>query len=142
MNTTTTRRSIFAIALMTLLAVTGLAGCFGKKLTFGKGEVYYKDPVTEAEATKLGKFLKDEVKFFDDTTEKSVQLIKEGDTYKVRFVVKDGAEKEADALTGFGMVGQGIAAEVLPGSKVQIELCDSNLKTVKALDPVAPVASH
>jgi len=36
-----------------------LAGCqsFGKKLEFNKGELYYTDSVTEAEANKLGEYL-------------------------------------------------------------------------------------
>lgn len=134
------RRSAVALMFAALLAVTGLAGCYGKKLTFGKGEVFYKDPVTEAEATKLGNFLKDEVKYFDDTNQKSVQVVKEGDTYVVKFVVKEGSEKDNDVVAAFGMVGAGISSEVFGGAKVQVDLADTSLKTLKSLPAAA--ASH
>ena len=133
-----TRRSILAFAVM-LVAVVGLAGCFGKKLSFGKGEVYYKDPVTEAEATKLGNFLKTE-QYFDDTTQKSVQLLKENDVFIVKFVVIEGAEKQEDAVNAFGIFAKQISKDVFGGGKVQVELTDSNLKTVKSI-PLAAASN-
>jgi hypothetical protein len=130
-----TRRSMLGLGLTGAL-LTLVPGCnpYGEKLTFGKGEVFYKEPVKKEEAEKLGKFLKDEVEFFDDTTQRSVQLLKDGSTYKVRFVVKEGVEKEDNTKAIFELMASGMSAAVFDGAPVQVELCNDRLETVKALD--------
>lgn len=132
---TFSRRSILALPLVAV-APLGLLGCEspGKKLTFGKGEVYYKDPVTEAQAKKLGDFLKGEVEYFNDSDERSVQVIKDGGTFVVRFVVKDGAENDEKALVGFKALTIAFSSMVFEGAMTRVELTNDRLKTMKALD--------
>jgi hypothetical protein len=67
--------------ILSLLVAVALSACtnYGKKVTIdgSKGEVYYKgDGVTEADAKKLGTYLKDVIKYFNDEKKQSVQLTK------------------------------------------------------------------
>lgn len=103
---------------------------YGKKLTFGKGEVYYKN-VEEATAQKLGDWLK-EFTYFDDTNTKSVQLDKKDDTYLVRFVV-DESKLTEDITYGFEIIGYMIREEVLDGKPTIVELCNNTFKTFKSI---------
>ena len=77
------------ILLLLLPLALVLASCnnYGKKITIGKNEVYYKgDGVTESDAKKLGDFLK-KADYFDDSVTKSVQITKQNNAFVVRFVV-------------------------------------------------------
>ncbi|UPT66640.1 MAG: hypothetical protein M0D57_19685 [Sphingobacteriales bacterium JAD_PAG50586_3] len=66
------------IALIFLAALI-LSSCsdYGKKLEYGKGELYYTERVTETEAKNLGKYLSD-VKMFPEGKEVSYLIDKEG----------------------------------------------------------------
>lgn len=72
------RLSILAIPFLAV-APLGLLACdaHGKELTFGKSEVS-KEPVTEAQAKKLGEVLKTEIAYLNDTDERSAQVIEDG----------------------------------------------------------------
>lgn len=124
----------FFAVLLVLLAVGGLAACnkHGKKLTFKKGEVYYKPPVTKAEASKLGEFLVKQ-RYFDNSTRKSVQLLKSGSTYQVRFVVKKSILDKPKVVRSFKAIGAFVSGEVLNNAPVEVHFCDKNLKTFKNL---------
>lgn len=126
---------LFAI-LIALLTVSGLVACnkHGRKLTFKKGEIFYKSPVTKAEATKLGNFLVN-MKYFNDRHRTSVQLRKVGDTYEVRFVVKPSVVDDPSAITGFQSIGALVSGEVFGNAPVEVHFCDKNLKTLKTLGP-------
>jgi len=126
---------LFAI-LLGLLTVSGLVACnkHGRKLTFKKGEVFYKSPATKAEATELGDFLV-KMKYFDDTTRKSVQLLKVGDRYQVRFVVKESVVEKPSVVLGFQSIGNLVSGEVFAGASVEVHLCDKKLETIKTLGP-------
>jgi hypothetical protein len=120
--------------LLVLLTISGLAACnkHGKKLTFKKGEVYYKAPVTKAQASKLGTFLVKQ-RYFDNTTRKSVQLLKVGSAYQVRFVVKKSVLDKPKVVTSFKAIGAFVSGEVLQNASVEVHFCDKNLKTFKNL---------
>lgn len=126
----------FSAILLALLAVSGLLACnkHGKKLTFKKGEIYYKPPVTEAEAKKLGNFL---VKrgYFDNTRRKSVQLLKVESKYQVRFVVKKSVLDQPRLLNSLSGMGSLASGEVFNNAPVVVHLCDKMLKTFKRLGP-------
>lgn len=119
------------IALLALALV--LAGCtnYGTKLEFNKGELYYTDKVTEAEAQKLGKFLVDASFFNGD--EKSVQLTKEGETYQVRYPIKEGFEKDANYEKTAAFFGAALSKELFDNKPVEIHMTDDALKTIKVV---------
>jgi hypothetical protein len=125
------------VILLGLLAVSGLLACdrYGKKLTFKKGEVYYKPPVTKAEAYKLGNLL---VKrgYFDNTRPKSVQILKVGSTYQVRFVVKKAILGKPRLINSLEAMGALASGEVFNNAAVEVHLCDEKLKTYKTLGPI------
>lgn len=68
------------LMLIILIPIIGilLQSCdnYGEKLEFGKGELYYKAPVSKELANKLGNFLV-ESGFFGNENPVSVQLLKE-----------------------------------------------------------------
>jgi len=117
-----------------LLAVSGLVACktHGKKLTFKKGEVFYKKPVTKAEATKLGNFLVG-LTYLNDRHRTSVQLLKVDGTYQIRFVVKGAVPDDPKVLLGFKSIGPQASGELFGGASVEIHLCNKKLKTLKSL---------
>ena len=122
-------------AIFAVLAGMACAACkgHGKKLTFGKGEIYYKDGVTKAEATKVGKYLR-KTGYFDDKKAKSVQVLKSGDTYQVKFVVKDPKGMKKEMKDQFRVLGGMISNYALNGAKLEVHLCDRRLKTKDKLE--------
>lgn len=120
--------------LLLALVTTGLiAGCenYGTKLTFAKGEVYYTENVNEREAQRLGNFLLAQ-NYFDDVREKTVQVTKSGDTYKVRMVINQDSMKAHPEYEGMLAPLTGvISRDVFSGAPTDIELCDASLTTIK-----------
>jgi hypothetical protein len=119
------------IAACLLLGLLAACNNYGTKLTYKKGELYYTSSVNESDAKKLGDFL--DKNYFTDDKEATVQLNKEGDTYQVKFVVKDGAEKDQTIVDNFHQFGAQISKEVFKDQKVEIHLTDNTLKTVKVV---------
>ncbi|HEV7783514.1 MAG TPA: membrane lipoprotein lipid attachment site-containing protein [Chitinophagaceae bacterium] len=121
--------------LFGLLLVTVFAGCsnYGKKVPIEgtKGEILYKgDGVTERDAQKLGKFLKEQ-EYFDNVTAKSVQLLKtkDGDGYDLHFVVDEKKVKETEGVENtFRLIGATISENVFGGKPVNVFLSDEKLK--------------
>src|SRR5689334_16809799 len=122
-----------------VLAAVLVSSCsnHGKKVKIEgtKGEVFYKgDGVTERDAEKLGKYLKQE-DYFDNSTDKSVQLMKRKDKgYEVHFVVDEKKIKETpgieDRFLDFGVL---ISKNVFNDEPVDIFLSDEHLKDFKTL---------
>jgi hypothetical protein len=120
---------LFVSLLISLVSCTD----FGDKIPFDESEVYYKVPVTQAEAQKLGDYLVKE-KFFDKNP-KSVQLLKEGDTYQFRMVAKEGVDKdEAYARIAETFVIQ-LSYALFEGKMVEFHICDDQFKTLRAIVP-------
>jgi hypothetical protein len=105
---------------------------YGRKLQFGKGELFYTQNVGEAEAKKLGTYLS-KSGFFDDEKEKSVQLDKSGDIYQVRLAMQKGAEEDSTILQGAKGYAIAIAKNVFDDKKVEIHLCDQYFETRKVI---------
>ena len=120
-----------------LLAITAtfLAACnnYGKKKTFGKGELYYTESVTNDEAEKAGALLK-KMGYLNDDRETSVQIDKADSIYKIRFVV-DEEFQETDTTLDFTFKTLGFlaSATVFNGKPVEIDLCDNRLTTKRTL---------
>jgi len=118
--------------------VFSLVACsnFGEKVSISgtKAEVYYKgDGVTEAEAIKVGDFLK-EVGFLSTDKAASIQLEKNGETYVVRFVYdKEYYEKTVGLESVFKMFGVKMSKELFDNKKVIIALADKYFKDYKSI---------
>lgn len=136
-----------AVLMLAVAMVAAILGCdsHGTRLEFNKGELYYKQPVTAAEANKLGNFLVQE-KFYDGNP-KTVQLTKNGDTYEFRMVVKPGMEKNEAYLKLCKLFVSELSQKVFSGAKVKVILCDPYLKTLDVIEeesaaaPPAPAAA-
>jgi ribosomal protein S16 len=100
---------------------------FGQKVEFGTSEVYYKPPVTEAEAREVGVFLSG-VGFFDPP--KTVQVLKQSKMYEVRFVLKEGAEANPEIVTEFTNMAGRLSRNVFGDAEVEVQLCDDRFKTI------------
>lgn len=123
-----------------LLVAVSLTACtnYGKKVTLDgtKGEVYYKgDGVTEADANKLCKYLKDDIKYFSADKKLSVQLMKAKDEgYDVRFVVDEKKLKETPGVEdAFVQIGAKMSIDLYDNKPVNIVFTDEHFKDIKTL---------
>lgn len=121
--------SIFALAITAFI----FSSCnnFGEKVEFKNLEVYYKDGASKEDAEKLGKYL--EPLFEKNTETVTFQLQKSDETYIVRFVVKDGYEKNPESIEQFQALQIAVSNEVFEGAAIDLNLCDENLETKKAI---------
>ncbi|MEO7983310.1 MAG: hypothetical protein ABI688_04435 [Bacteroidota bacterium] len=125
--------------MLGLLVVAALSACtnYGKKIKVEgtKGEVYYKgDGVTEADAKKLGSYLKEQ-EYFDDSSRKTVQLMKGKDGgYDVRFVTDQDKIKTTPGIEDrFVLFGAMMSKNVFDNQPVSIYLADTHMKDYKSL---------
>jgi hypothetical protein len=104
---------------------------FGKDVLIDgtKGEVFIKgDGVTEADAQRLGQQLR-KITFLNDTTHASVQLLKNGNGYIVRFVYdKHFYETTPDVVKNFNIIRSSISNDVFGGQNVDIRLADEKMQ--------------
>lgn len=126
MNSFRLSTSIFIV----ILFCVSLSSCdnYGSNLKFNNGDVYYKEGVEKVLVEKLGKYLQSSGYF--DGKEKSVQLIKEGKDYTVRFVVIEGADKDQKYLDIFKSFSPLLSYDVFSEGIVNIEMCDIKFKTL------------
>jgi hypothetical protein len=124
------RLTVFA-AICLLLATWGCKN-YGTKLEYGKGELFYTAAVTETEAKKLGEYL-EKGGYYKGDQRKSVQLDKQGDTYAVKFVVKEGLDKDEKLMGVFKTIANDISQTVFSGAKVDAHVCDDGLNTLKVV---------
>jgi ribosomal protein S16 len=122
----------FLLAAALVLPVSGCRN-YGTELTFNKGQLFYTDAVTEAEAKKLGQFLTD-IKYFDGR-EVSVQLNKTGATYEIRLVVKEGAKLTDQDRSSFQVIALRASRQVFAGAPVHVHVCDQHFKTLEVIKP-------
>jgi hypothetical protein len=119
-----------------LVLLTG-ATKYGAVLKVSQADLYYTTAVSKDEAQALGDYLVQ--KEFLDGRHLSVQLTKEGQTLQVRFPVKPGFEKDEAYVASVGVMGRELSQEVFHGTPTEVDLCDSELKTLRAV-PAARLA--
>lgn len=125
---TPTRMPWLYLATIALL-ISGCGSGKGTHFPSSKCDLYCTSSVSEAEATKLAKFLED-----DDWSQKSsVQLNKTGDTYEFRISVKKGLDNDQETIDTFKEFGLELSKEVFAGGKVDVHLCDDNLQTLRVV---------
>ena len=96
------------------------------KLAFGKSELYYTDPISEAEASGVGGQL---VSWFRDQ-EVSVHLGREQGVYALRFVIDPSHASDAGLLDDFSELTESVAGEALGGQDVVVHLCDGDFRSL------------
>jgi hypothetical protein len=124
------------LPVIILLSSCDLLNNYGEKVEIKNSEVYYKgDGVTEADAKRLGKYLL-EAGWFDEETERSVQLSKDDDTYVIRLVVKENKFDKKGKLNLWKFQSD-ISENAFKNKKVKVILADTKLNDVEELDPIA-----
>lgn len=106
---------------------------YGTKLQYDKTEVYYTDKVTETKAKSLGDYL-EETGFTEGDETKTVQITKDGDVYQLRMVVKESYLEDDEYAETVAYYAYCISKDVFDADKVEIHLCDENLKTLKVIE--------
>jgi hypothetical protein len=120
---------IMAVASMFLVACND----YGKKKTFGKGDLYYTENITESEADSALEFFK-EMKYLSDDKSTSMQIDKQNGIYKIRLVVGDEYQNTDTSLDNqFKLVSTLASMKVFDGKPVEVDLCDDQLETKRTL---------
>jgi hypothetical protein len=98
-------------------------------MMFGKGELYYSEPVTAAEANKVGAWLW-QSGYFSDDRGTSVHLSRKAGVFQLKFVINPSRQADPEVRAAFMDIGRGIAAEALDGHPTDMHLCDGNFTTL------------
>jgi hypothetical protein len=128
---------ILVVGAAGALAITVLSGLgvihypekegLGKRLVIGPDgpdaeEVFYTRSVSKAEAEAVGRFLR-KTGYFDGQSPKTVQIIREGDTYVLSVIVRDFAWHDAAFVEECRDIGRGLSREACAGTPVEVRLC-------------------
>ncbi|MHC4393080.1 MAG: hypothetical protein ACYS22_17445 [Planctomycetota bacterium] len=103
---------------------------FGKKLTFKNGELYYKKPVTEADARVLGETLAS-TGYFDENAR--VQLLKEGEVFQARFEIDEEKKDSPEVARTFTALSVFLGSSAFKDKNFEIHLTDQSLETLKTI---------
>jgi len=113
-----------------LILLTGATN-YGALLEVNHADLYYTRAVSQEEAQALGAFLVKAEVF--DGRHISIQLTREGQTTHVRFPVKEGFDRDETYIASIRALGYQISQNVFHGAPVEVDLCDQNLKTLRAV---------
>jgi hypothetical protein len=94
-------------------------------IEFGKCELYYSDPVTDAEANSVGNQLV-KAGYFNDGRAASVHIARENDAFQLKFVINPSYKDNPQIKAAFIELSRGIASDALGGRPVVLHLCDGN----------------
>jgi hypothetical protein len=97
-------------------------------MMFGKGELYYSEPVTATEAHAIGELIR-ESGFFNNDNSSSAHVCQEDGTYQLKFVINPSIINDTETKSVLIKLCRGIAAEALGSRPVVLHLCDENLRT-------------
>lgn len=117
-------------ALFVVIYLLGLN--HGTRLTFKQGELYYNEPVTQADARNIGEYLVQQ-QYFSDQKAVTVQLDQEQGRYRLGFVIDPARADDRLAVIQFGVMGSDIAREALGGKPIEVALYDEHLKLIKVV---------
>jgi hypothetical protein len=126
--------ALAALMLVIVPASIGWDTLAGHHVELGAGQkVTYEDAATEADARKLGAYLR-EAGFFDDSGQaRDVSVRKNGVKITVSFVLQDGAWDKPNIVEIFQGLRDRIAENVFPGVRVFVALCDDTLSVKKTI---------
>lgn len=123
----------FLLGLFIFISFT-VTACnnYGKKINYDKNELYYKGDATESEAKKLGDYLREGGKYFDQNTNFAVQLEKKEGNYTVRFVVDEKKLKSSAGLEeSYNAIREELSNHIFNNQAITVEITDGNFKTIK-----------
>lgn len=112
-----------------VIPVSGYGDRLGAELSYGGSDLFYREPVTKAEALRLKDYLS-KIGLFDGK-DKSLQIRRTGSTYEFRMVVKEGMTEDAELNDFCRQLSKDLSREVFNGAAVSIHLCDDNFKTIR-----------
>lgn len=117
-----------------ILSLTVLGCNSTPSLEFPGGIVYYEPPATSAEGEKLGDFFV-EFGYFGDLEggTRKVKLEKDEDSYRVRCMVRSGAEKEPEFVAAYTKLRRLLTGHVFEGAIVEVEMCDIFWRTLRLI---------
>ena len=98
-------------------------------MVFGKGELYYTEPVAAAEANAVGQMLM-QSGYFSDSRTVSVHIAREGGAYQLKFVINPSRIDDPAVKSAFIDLSRNIALEALNGRRALLHLCDGNFATL------------
>ena len=122
------------LGLMIIAAFTMMAcNSYSKKIAFGNNEVAYKGDATEADAQKLGRYLKEGDKYFSDSTHFSVEVEKKNGTYITRMVTNSQIVRSAADFNDeeYQFIAGEICNHVNDGKPVTLEITNEYFKPIK-----------
>ena len=105
-------------------------------MKFGKGELYYTEPVNREEANRVGGYLLQQ-QYYSDEQESTVWLLQEGGKYRLRFVISQEYAEDPFTALQFGIFGNQIARDALAGKRIEVEFADGQLNLIKTVPPSA-----
>lgn len=101
----------------------------GKRIAYGRSELFYTALVDDSTAKKFGDFLRDSLHFFDDA-EITVQLDKDAaGVYYFRMVSGVNVENKSDMVKAAEVSCRAVSEEVLGGAKVDFDFLDAKMKS-------------
>lgn len=118
------------LMLLTTLGLFIACSGYGEKVVFDGTEVYYKAPVTQEMANRVGEFLVNSE--FTDGTTKSIQLTKE-DTYNFRMVTQEQYFEDTSMDISFKALSFLLSKEVFDGAPVTFQVCDELFNTKRTI---------
>jgi hypothetical protein len=131
---------LFILFAMACLASCNLGDNYGKKVEFGKSEVFYKgDAVSEKDAKAVGNFLK-EKEWFSKESAASAQVIKEDGIYMVRLVLADPKSFKPDMRLRMWKLENDLSEDVFDGKDARFAFTDEKFKELDVLEPVGKLA--
>src|SRR5436853_5847504 len=126
------RETLLTITICLVVGLTFGCNSKGTRLEYDGNELYYTKRVTEAEAKKLGEYLFNGAAY-GRKDKGTIQLDKSGETYQVRMVIKKGEDKEENVEETVAGFAKGISRHVFNGAKVDVQLCDDKLNTLRTI---------
>lgn len=103
------------------------------KMVFGKGELYYTEPVTATEAHAVGELIR-QSGFFSDERQTSAHVCQEDGVYQLKFVIDPSYRDDPEIKAAFIELSHSIAADALGERPVVLHLCDEHLRTLQRED--------
>ncbi len=101
------------------------------KLMYGKGELYYTDPISPSEAQALGEWLRQNG-FFTETKATAVHFGREQGVHQLRFVIDQSRLGDPQIIGAFIEFSRAIAEQVFGSTAVLVHLCDQEFHTLKS----------
>ncbi len=102
------------------------------KLTFNGSTLFYKPPVTEVEANRLGRFLVAGQWLGEGY---QVAIAKSGSTYEYYLKIQPGAEHNQKYIKAWEVLSDQLSANIFGDAPVDIHLCNNACYTIRVVNP-------